>query len=46
MRIKLLKPYGMSVAGAILENVNKPVATLLIQRKIAKALRKKKKNED
>lgn len=43
MKIKLLKPYGMSPAGGVLDNVNKPVADLLIKRKIAKLFKPKKK---
>ena len=43
MIIKLLKPYGMSAIGAVLETVNKPVADLLIKRKIAKMFKPRKK---
>ena len=43
MKIKLLKPYGMSPAGAVLPDVNKPVADLLITRGIAEAVVIKKK---
>jgi len=47
MKIVLIENYQMSMIGDVLENVNKPVADLLIQRKIAKryvAKRKKKAN--
>ena len=43
MRIELIKPWGMSAAGEMLKNVNKPVADLLIQRNIAKLVVVKKK---
>ena len=43
MKIKLLKDYGMSLSGAVLPNVNKPVADLLIQRGIARAIIPRKK---
>ena len=43
MKIRLLKPYGMSGVGDILTDVNKPVAELLITRKIAEAIIAKKK---
>lgn len=47
MRIELLKPWGLSPSGRVLDNVNKPVADLLIKRKIAKVFKKKraKKND-
>jgi len=38
MKIKLLKPYGMSPKGAVLPNVNEPIADLLIKRGIAEAV--------
>jgi hypothetical protein len=43
MKIKLLKHYGMSAPGDILPDVAKPVADLLIQRKIAVLVTSKKK---
>ena len=42
MKIELLKHYGMSSPGNVLDNVNKPVADLLIKRKIAKIFKPKK----
>lgn len=42
MKIKLLKAYCMSAAGDVLD-LNKPVADLLIQRKIAVLVKSKKK---
>jgi hypothetical protein len=45
MKIKLLKHFGMSAPGDILTDVNKPVAELLIKRKIAVLVKKKAKKK-
>ena len=42
MKILLIKPYRTLPSGAILDDVAKPVADLLIERKIARLYRKKK----
>lgn len=42
MILKLLKPYGISPIGTILPSVAVPVADLLIQRKVAVVVGKKK----
>jgi hypothetical protein len=41
MKIKLLKPYGMAGKGEIM-NPSPVIARMLIKRKVAKAIRKKK----
>jgi len=45
MRLKLLKPYGVSPIGFILPEVAPPIAEILIQRKIAIIVKTKKKKE-
>lgn len=42
MKILLIKPYRTLPSGEILDDVAKPVADLLIERKIARLYRKKK----
>jgi hypothetical protein len=41
MKIELLKPYAMSNAGEIIDP-SPVIAKMLIKRKVAKAIRKKK----
>jgi hypothetical protein len=43
MKIKLLKPWGMSAVGDILTDVNKPVADLLIERGTGELVKPKQK---
>jgi len=42
MKIELIKPWGLSPSGTILHNINKPIADLLIERKIARPIKKKR----
>lgn len=45
MILKLLKPYGISPPGTILPAVAKPIADILVGRKIAVVVLSKKKEK-
>jgi len=46
VKVKFLKPYGLAKIGEICENINKPVADLLISRGVVKEIKPKKKRKE